>query len=169
MPGSSGLWLGKLCRESKFIFSTTWKAVTCRVLKVIWKYMVVLVIYTSLYIGGAKSCRYPTLLHISSWQRDWESVRSSSKRDRHFSVVRERHFMEKRTTESRGKTDILSSQTEMPNAVKTTCWILLVQSEPRDGNRIFSNSNNFINKAEETNLQINVSITKIRSCLPYTI
>ena len=35
----------KLSRESKFIFSTTWKAVTRRVSKIIWKCMVVQVIY----------------------------------------------------------------------------------------------------------------------------
>ena len=32
-------------------------------------------IYISLFIGGAKSCRYSTLFHISSLQRDWQSVR----------------------------------------------------------------------------------------------
>ena len=63
----------------------------------------------------------------------------------------------------------LSGQTETLNAAKTTCWILLVWSEPRDGNRIFVNSDNFVNKAKKTNRQVNVSVTKIYSCLPYTI
>ena len=37
------------------------------------------------------------------------------------------------------------------NAAKMTCEILLVQSEPRDGNRIFTNPYNFVNKAEKAN------------------
>ena len=55
----------------------------------------------------------------------------------------------------------LCGQTETPNAAKTTCWILLVRPEPKDGKRIFANPDNFVNKAEKTNHLVNVSITKI--------
>ena len=114
--------------------------------------MVVQAIYISLFIGRAKSCQYSALLHISS------SVRSESN-----AAVRERPTLFRQSETniiSAGKTDILSSQTEMPNAAKTTLWILLVRSELRDGNRIFANPDNFIFKAEKTNLLVNVSLNK---------
>ena len=49
-------------------------------------------------------------------------------------------------------------QTETPNAAKTTCGILLVRSEPKDGNRIFANPDDFVNKAKKTNRLVNVSV-----------
>ena len=106
------------------------KTAICGVLKDYTKYGVVQAIYISLFIGVAKNCRYPALLHISSRQRDSSSefsaecgVKSSVrghdwKETDIFSAVRDRHLFGKKTAESGGKTDILSDQIEMPNAAK---------------------------------------------------
>ena len=79
-------------------------------------------------MGGAKNCLFSALLDISS-QPEAADTDILAERD----------------------TDIFSGQRETPNNAKTACWILLVQSEPRDGNRIFVNPDNFVNKAEKAN------------------
>ena len=48
-------------------------------------------------------------------------------------------------------TELASSQRETPNAARMAFWILLVRSEPRYGNRIFVNPDNFVNKVEKAN------------------
>ena len=108
---------GKLSRESKFIFITTWKAVTCRVSEIIWKCMVVKVVHILWFMGKAKSCLF---LHLIQYK---QSVQSSGERERPTFFVSQRQTFFSVQREDRH----LSSQTKTPNAVKMTCWILLVR------------------------------------------
>ena len=77
-----------------------------------------------------------SLLRLIPYKQSAEETRSSQQGRQAFLAVKQTFF---------------GGQIETPNAAKTTSGILLVISDPRDGNRIFANPDNFVNKAEKAN------------------
>ena len=78
---------GKLSRESKFIFSTTWETLSCRGWEIRRKCVVVKGIYILKFVGGAKNCFFLPLTpykqacrELARSQREPSSGQNPSKR-----------------------------------------------------------------------------------------